>query len=95
MREFKQLESECSSKLDAELQAKELKLRRDLDAKLAARNRLRELNKASRVASSATSSSDFEEETEKAEMESRIQSMRKNHEVKHNACIVLQIILRR
>ena len=81
MQEFKQLELECSSKVDAELHAKELKLRKDLDAKLAARNRLRELNRAPRVSSSASATNDFEDEKEKAEMENRILSMRKNHEV--------------
>ena len=81
VREFKQLESECSLKLEAELKAKEIKLRRDLDAKIVARNRLRELSKASRVTSDVTSTSDVEEEKERAEMETKILNMRKNHEV--------------
>lgn len=81
LREFKQLESECSSRLDAELQSKEQSLRKDLEKKLAARKQTRESKNIATAAVAEFEINYLNEEMERKEIDNKIMDLRKNHEV--------------
>ena len=81
LREFKQLESECSSRLDAELEFKEQSLRKDLEKKLAARKQTRESKNIATAAVGEFEINHLNEEMERKEIDNKIMDLRKNHEV--------------